>query len=149
MSRQMAHGSDHVEMNSDPAAFAHWPAGLHAEMLSNLDNGCVGSLLASETNTLRVWHLRIAPGKRCRFHRHVNRYLWTALVAGSARGYFSSGEIRDVVHYQGETKYFDYGEGDQMVHSVENTGDTELIFATVEFLEGPNTPLPVPDSIRL
>jgi len=143
------HGPDHVEINDDPAAFAHWPDGLHAEMLADLNNGCVGSQLVSETETMRIWHLRIAPGKRCRFHRHVNRYFWTALVGGPARGYFSSGEIRDVVHYQGETKHFDYGAGDQMVHSVENTGEAELIFATVEFTDGANTPLSVPDSILL
>lgn len=149
MTNETPHGPDHVEMNDDPAAFAHWPAGLYEEMLGDLDNGCVGSQLVSETDTMRVWHLHIAPGKRCRFHRHVNRYFWTAIVAGQARGYFSSGEIRDVLHYVGETKHFNYGEGDQMVHSVENIGDTELIFATVEFLDGPNAPLPVPDSIRL
>jgi hypothetical protein len=143
------HGTDHVELNPDPAAFAHWPAGLHAEMMGDLDNGCVGSVLVSETEGMRIWHLRIPVGKRCRFHRHINRYFWTAMVAGKARGYFSSGEIRDVEHYQGETKHFDYGANDQMVHSVENIGDTELVFATVEFTQGPNTPLAVPDSIRL
>jgi hypothetical protein len=71
------------------------------------------------------------------------------LVPGKARGYFSSGEIRDVEHYKGETRHFNYGEGDEMLHSVENIGDTELIFTTVEFIDGPNAPLPVPDSVRL
>jgi beta-alanine degradation protein BauB len=143
------HGPDHVKMSTDPADFAHWPEGMHAEMMGDLDNGCVGSVLVSETDNMRVWHLRIAPGKRCRFHRHVNRYFWTALVPGTARGYFSTGEIRDVEHYQGETKHFDYGAGDQMVHSVENIGDTELIFTTVEFIDGPNAPLDIPDDVRL
>ena len=143
------HGPDHVEMSTNPADFAHWPEGMHAEMMGDLDNGCVGSVLVSETDTMRVWHLRIAPGKRCRFHRHVNRYFWTALVAGRARGYFSTGEIRDVEHYAGETKHFDYGAGDQMVHSVENIGDTELVFTTVEFTDGPNAPLDIPDDARL
>lgn len=143
------HGPDHVEINPDPAAFAHWPEGLHAQMMEQLDNGCVGSVLVSETPTMRVWHLRIAPGARCGFHRHVNRYFWTSLVDGKARGYFSSGAIKDVIHYAGETKHFDYGAGDHMVHSVENIGDTELIFTTVEFIDGPNTALDIPDSMRL
>lgn len=149
MSKTMTHGPDHVEINPDPGAFAHWPEGLHAEMLRDLNNGCVGSVLVSETDTERVWHLRIAPGKRCNFHRHVNRYFWTSMVDGKARGYFSSGAIKDVDHYAGETKHFDYGEGDHMVHSVENIGDTELVFTTVEFIDGPNTPLAIPDDFRL
>lgn len=149
MTTLQTHGPDHVEINHDPAAFAHWPKGLHDQMLGQLNNGCVGSVLVSETDTMRVWHLRIAPGARCGFHRHVNRYFWTSLVDGKARGYFSSGEIRDVEHYAGETKHFDYGAGDHMVHSVENIGDAELVFTTVEFIDGPNAALDVPDTMRL
>ncbi|SNS86979.1 hypothetical protein [Tropicimonas sediminicola] len=149
MAQVETHGPDHVEINPDPAAFAHWPEGVYEEMLGDMYNGCVGSVLVSETDTMRIWHLRLPPGKRCRFHRHVNRYFWTAMVPGKARGYFSSGEIRDVVHYQGETKHFNYGAGDHMLHSVENIGDSELIFTTVEFIDGPNPPLDVPDEVRL
>lgn len=149
MTTPQTHGPDHVEINQDPAAFAHWPDGLYQEMLGDLDNGCVGSVLVSETDTMRIWHLHIPAGGRCRFHRHVNRYFWSALVDGKARGYFSSGEIRDVEHYAGETKHFDYGDGDHMVHSVENIGETDLLFTTVEFIDGPNTPLAVPDELRL
>ena len=36
-----------------------------------------------------------------------------------------------------------------MLHSVENIGDTELLFTTVEFLDGTNAALPVPDELRL
>lgn len=85
MNKPQGHGPDHVEMNTDPAAFAHWPEGLYEEMLQSRDNGCVGSVLVSETPLMRVWHLHIAPGKRCGFHRHVNRYFWTAMVPGKAR----------------------------------------------------------------
>ena len=53
------HGSDHIPTNPDPAAFAHWPEGLYEEMLRSHDNGCVGSVLVSETNRVRVWHLHL------------------------------------------------------------------------------------------
>ena len=36
-----------------------------------------------------------------------------------------------------------------MLHSVENIGDTDLLFTTVEFLQSANAPLPVPDGVRL
>jgi hypothetical protein len=32
---------------------------------------------------------------------------------------------------------------------LENLGDEEMIFNTIEFLDSPNKPLPVPDGIRL
>jgi hypothetical protein len=31
-----------------------------------------------------------------------------------------------------------------MIHDLENTGDAELIFTTVEYLDSPNDPLPLP-----
>ena len=36
-----------------------------------------------------------------------------------------------------------------MIHAVENLGDTELLFTTVEFLDSPNKPLEIPDAMRL
>ena len=143
------HGPHHVETNPDPSAFAHWPQDVYQEMLHSHDNGCVGSLLVSETDRVRVWHLNIPVGTRCGFHRHVNPYFWSALNRGMARGYFSSGEIRDTEHYVGETKHFHYGPGDYMLHSVENIGETELSFATVEFLDGTNPPLTIPAEVKL
>lgn len=142
-------GTDHIETATDPAAFADWPAGVHEDMKAHEFSGVVGSVLVSETERVRVWHLRLPPGYRCPFHRHVNPYFWSAHSAGRARGYFSDGRIRDVEHYAGETRHFYYGEGEYMLHSVENIGDTELVFTTVEFLDGPNRPLDIPDEIRL
>lgn len=149
MTTTIKHGPNHIETATEPAAFAHWPAGVKEEMDREAFNGCVGSVLVSETDRVRVWHLHIAPGGRCKFHRHVNPYFWSALTAGKARGYFSSGEIRDTEHYVGETKHFYYGAGDYMLHSVENIGDTMLSFTTVEFLDGPNDALPIPPEVRL
>jgi hypothetical protein len=36
-----------------------------------------------------------------------------------------------------------------MLHSVENIGTTDLVFTTVEFLDGTNPALRIPDGIRL
>lgn len=126
----------------------NWPRALQDEFERDKNNGVVGSVLVSETEVLRVWHLSIPRGKRCPFHRHVLNYLWTAHNAGKARGYFHDGRIVDVTHYQGETKHFEFGPGEYMVHSVENIGDTDLLFTTVEFLNS-SAPIAVPDSLRL
>ena len=36
-----------------------------------------------------------------------------------------------------------------MVHSIENIGDTDLLFTTVEFKQSANEPLPIPESVKL
>ena len=131
------------------SAPAGWPEALRTEFEADQTSGIVGSVLVSETDRLRVWHLRLPPGKRCGFHRHVLNYFWTAHNAGRARGYYDDGRIVDVVHHAGETKHFDFPAGTFFIHSVENIGDTELLFTTVEFKDSANAALPVPDGIRL
>ena len=141
--------SDHIETATDPAAFAGWPAEILQEMHESGDNGCVGTTLVSETEDLRVWHLHLAPGARCRFHRHVNPYFWTALTDGRARAYVSDGTVIETDYYEGETRHYDYGPGEYMLHSLENIGDRVLSFVTVEHLRNPGAALPLPDAVRL
>jgi beta-alanine degradation protein BauB len=129
--------------------YKHWPPGLAAEMEANRFNGCVGSVLVSETDRVRVWHLHLPAGKRCPFHRHVLDYFWTCHSHGRARGYYEDGSIRDVAHFPGDTRHLRYGPGEHMLHCVENVGDTDLLFTTVEFKDSANPPLDVPDGVRL
>lgn len=141
--------SDHVGLETDPAAFADWPEDIYRELIGSMDNGVVGTTLVSETENLRVWHLVLEAGSRCAFHRHVNPYFWTALTAGKARTYFADGRIVDMAYHKGQTQHYFYDEGEYMLHSLENIGDTALEFTTVEFIDGPNDPLDVPDTVRL
>ena len=127
----------------------HWPKDLQEDIDSNAMSGVVGSVLVSETDKVRVWHLYLKPGYRCSFHRHVLNYFWTCHSHGEARGYFEDGTIKDVKHFPGDTRHMNYGPGEYLLHSVENIGQTDLLFTTVEFKDSPNQPLPVPDSIRL
>jgi hypothetical protein len=57
------------------------------------------------------------------------------------RSHFSDGRVSDTVYKPGDFKQITFKEGEFMVHHLENIGDTELLFTTVEFLESPNAPL--------
>jgi hypothetical protein len=127
----------------------HWPQPLRDEFESNQFGGAVGSILVSETERVRVWHLYLAPGGWLTFHRHVLDYFWTTPTAGVARGYYEDGRIVDVHHYSGETRHFHHGPGEYFVHAIENVGDTELVFVTVEFLQGDNPPIQLPEAVKL
>ena len=128
---------------------AHWPVVLQQELEDNRFNPIVGSVLVSETDKVRVWHLLVPAGKRCTFHRHVLDYFWTCHSHGTARGYFEDGSITETVHFPGDTRHLNYAAGEYLLHSVENIGDTDLLFTTVEYLESANEPLPVPEGVRL
>ena len=128
---------------------AHWPVELQQELEDNRFNPIVGSVLVSETDKVRVWHLLVPAGKRCTFHRHVLDYFWTCHTHGKARGYFEDGSITETVHFPGDTRHMSYAAGEYLLHSVANIGDTDLLFTTVEYLQSANAPLPVPDGVRL
>jgi beta-alanine degradation protein BauB len=130
-------------------AIAHWPAALRTECEANQFSGLVGTVLVSETPSMRIWHLRVPVGGRCPFHRHVNDYFWSSHTDGKARTYFHDGRVVEDGYYAGETKHFHFEAGEFFVHSVENIGDADLLFTTVEFLGGANEPLPIPDRVRL
>ena len=66
---------------------SQWPADIAAELEreAKSPNPCVGSTLLSENERTRVWIIRLAPGERIGFHRHVLDYFWTSVSGGRAR----------------------------------------------------------------
>ena len=104
--------------------------------------------LISESNRVRVWEIRLQPGERFGFHRHVLDYFWTAVLPGRARAHVSDGTIVEHTYAAGETRHETHTPGHFKVHDLENIGDSELIFTTVEFLDSANKPLPIPDTVR-
>ena len=127
-----------------------WPAKIRDEFEREAKNpnGCVGHKLISETDKVRVWRIHLRPGERVGFHRHVLNYFWSAATSGRGRQHFNDGETREYTYSAGETRHETYEPGEYKVHDLENIGDTDLIFVTVEFLESANKPLVVPQSTR-
>jgi len=130
------------------AALNGWPEDRAREFRKNEYSGAVGQELVSESERVRVWSLRLKPGQRIGFHRHVLDYFWTVLTDGQARSFFGDGRVTETTYLAGDTQHMSFGIGDSMVHDLENIGETELVFTTVEFLDSANTPLPVPDALR-
>jgi hypothetical protein len=125
-----------------------WSERLAAELAESATNGCVGTELVSETDRVRVWSLRLAPGQRIGFHRHVLDYFWTVLSDGVARSQYGDGRSVETSYRSGDTRHMTFAFGQSMTHDLENIGHTELIFTTVEFLESANSALSIPDSAR-
>jgi quercetin dioxygenase-like cupin family protein len=139
-----------LDKSSDRADTAAWPAAIAAEFERERqnNNGCVGSSLLSETERARVWIIRLAPGERIGFHRHVLDYFWTAVSGGRGRQHLHDGTTVEYTYRPGETRHETYGPGEYKVHDLENIGDKEMVFMTVEFLNCANMPLPIPDTVR-
>ena len=121
-----------------------WPAPVRADFAANAHNPCVGTRLLSEDARVRVWEIRLQPGERIGFHRHVLDYFWTAVTPGRALSHQQDGRGVEAVYAAGDIKHHVYGPDEYKVHDLQNTGSTELIFTTVEFLQSANAPLPLP-----
>jgi hypothetical protein len=92
--------------------------------------------------------IHLAPGERLGFHRHVLDYFWTALTTGRGRQHMHDGSILEKMYMAGETRHEHYGPGEYKIHDLQNIGETELVFTTVEFLDSSNEALHVPDHTR-
>ena len=73
-----------------------WPVEIKAEFEreNQRPNGCVGTELLSETAKVRVWIIRLRPGERVGFHRHVLNYFWTSVNGGRGRQHLMDGSDR-------------------------------------------------------
>ena len=125
-----------------------WPDWLRQELERNMFDGRVGQSLVSETDRVRVWLIRLRPGERLPLHRHVLDYFWTATTAGAARSHVFGGKTVERVYAEGETQHQHFGRGKFKIHDLENIGDGDLAFTTVEFLDGDNAPLAVAASAK-
>ena len=113
------------------------------ELAASGRNGRVGQVLLSETDRVRVWLINLQPGERLPFHRHVLDYFWTAVTPGRGRSRYSDGKVREFEYARGETRHLKAGTDGSITHDLTNIGDGPLSFVTVEFTNGPNTPLPI------
>ena len=86
---------------------SQWPADIAAEFAREAKNPnpCVGNTLLSETDRTRVWIIRLAPGERIGFHRHVLDYFWTCVSGGRARQYVHDGAVVEFTYQPGETRH--------------------------------------------
>src|SRR3954471_22130736 len=121
-------------------SFVDWPRDLHEERYQRSETPAVGTRLLLEDEYARHWEIRLGPGERIGFHRHVLDYVWTCVSGGAAVSHTGTGDTLDVTYDVGEPRRLSLGPGEWMVHDLVNVGDAELIFTTVEYLGSVNEP---------
>jgi hypothetical protein len=112
----------------DPADFAD-------ELSAASSNFEVGTTLWFENERIRVWEILLRPGERGAFHAHVTNYFWTVVEGSRGLQRFADGTfvVRD--YLVGETRYLEHTPETALIHDLENIGDSDLRFVTVELLD--------------
>jgi hypothetical protein len=139
-----------MDKASERSERSAWPADITAEFEreKKSPNPCVGTELVSESERVRVWMIQLQPGERIGFHRHVLDYFWTSVSGGRGRQHVHDGTTVEYTYAPGETRHEHYGPGEFKVHDLENLGDREMVFMTIEFLQSANKPMALPDKVR-
>jgi beta-alanine degradation protein BauB len=139
-----------LDKTSDCADMSAWPPAIAAEFERERaqPNPYVGTELLSESERARVWIIRLQPGGRVGFHRHVLDYFWTCVTGGRGRQHVGDGKTVEYSYAPGETRHERYAAGEFKVHDLENICDKEMIFMTVEFLDSANKPMMLPAQVR-
>jgi hypothetical protein len=75
-------------------------------------------------------------------------YFWTSVTGGKGRQHVSDGTTVEYSYQPGETRHESYAAGQFKVHDLENIGDREMVFMTIEFLASANKPMILPESVR-
>ena len=63
------------------------------------------------------------------------------------RSHFADGCVSEMAYQPGDTRHNTYAAGEFMIHDLENIGDTDMVFTTVEFLDSANAPLDLPADV--
>lgn len=98
---------------------------------SNLD---VGTSVLLENEQVKVWEVRLAPGERGPFHAHTRNYFWTVVDGSVGLQRFADGTFMVRRYDVGETRFLEHTPDEPLIHDLENVGDTQLRFITVELL---------------
>jgi hypothetical protein len=109
-----------VDRPADKKEASPWPADIAAEFEceSKNSNPCVGTTLLSENERTRVWIIRLAPGERLGFHRHVLDYFWTAISGSRGRAHVQDGTTVEYTYQPNETRHGKVGKDKFTVHDL-------------------------------
>ena len=121
--------------------YEEWPDEIVEDFDRNEYSGNVGTELLFENDRVRVWEIRLAPGERLPAHRHVLDYFWTAVTPGHYLQRNHDGSTDQNTYDAGLTLFFTVEEDEFALHDLENLGDTDMIFTTVELKDSANDPL--------
>ncbi len=103
-----------------------------SELRAAPNNHRVGTRLLFENHRVGIWEVRLRPGDRAAFHIHDKPYFWTVVDAGIGRQRSDDGTYVIRRYEVGDTNYGDHSQEGFMIHDIENYGDTEIRFITVE-----------------
>ncbi|HSK95392.1 MAG TPA: hypothetical protein VK891_02155 [Euzebyales bacterium] len=122
-------------MAAEPLERGEFDSAQYADELQAApSNLAVGSSLLLENDQVKVWEVRLAPGERGPFHAHTHNYFWTCVDGSVGLQRYADGTYMVRRYEVGQTQFSEHSPDEPLIHDLENVGDTELRFITVELM---------------
>jgi mannose-6-phosphate isomerase-like protein (cupin superfamily) len=99
------------------------------------ENTTIGHQVWFENDRVRIWGIDLAPGERVPFHCHKRTYFWVCVDGARGTQRFPTGEKEIYDFAVGDVDFLDVAPGEELVHDLENSGESPLRFVAVEFLQ--------------
>jgi hypothetical protein len=126
-----------------------WPEWLHEELAKAHQNGCIGRQVVIENARARIWRTRLEPRERMAFHCHTLDYVWIALTDGMLQSRGPGGRVQSCDVAEGAVRFGHVPRDVPCVRDLENFGNAAFEYLVIELLDSANSPLPIPDHVRL
>jgi mannose-6-phosphate isomerase-like protein (cupin superfamily) len=124
-----------VDVAAEPLEQGDFDATEYADELREApSNLAVGTSVLLENDQVKVWEVRLAPGERGAFHAHTHNYFWTCVDGSVGLQRYPDGTYMVRRYEVGQTQFSEHSADEPLIHDLENVGDTELRFITVELL---------------
>jgi beta-alanine degradation protein BauB len=94
--------------------------------------GPVGQQIILENDTVRIWHIQLAPGETQPLHHHGLAYVVVAVQGAKNVIHTAAGQRIDVVEDAGGVVFREPGQ----THTLTNAGDTTYIGRIIELKSG-------------
>jgi beta-alanine degradation protein BauB len=119
---------------NDIGNWSFWTEQLIKDLEQESNNTTVGEKLVFENDYLKAWTIHLLAGQVLPFHKHAKKYIWTALSEGKSVSFRNDGSVIETIYNIGDTGYYDtLSEENFFIHNLINTGNSTLIFSTIEF----------------
>ena len=89
-----------------------------------------------------------ASTRAVRARGHRPDHFWTAISGSRGRAHVQDGTTVEYTYQPNETRHGRLGKGEFRVHDLENIGDHEMVFVTVEFKDSANKPMALPPGVE-
>lgn len=122
-----------VQIINTQGQFEKWESNVFHELIKDEISNAVGQAIIFENEQLRVWCTHLQPEGRIPFHRHTTSYTWVCLTNGKAISRYQNGKVCEITYQRGDLSYYDHDAKNDLVHDLENVGETVLEFVTTEY----------------